>query len=147
MMGETAAAILARATATDRALRRVPRAPEALIIAEMDSTMTDTAPEYMTLQDVADRLRLSLHTVRDHERRGILPASRLGRRVRVSSEQFAEYLRRLEARGAGAEIEDLERSAARDLILETIREAIAAGRFDDMIRRIVREELAARGGA
>ena len=147
MMGETAAAVFARATATDRTLQRVPGPSAALIIAETDQPMTDIENQFLTLEDVADRLKLSIHTIRDHERRGILSASRLGRRVRVSSEQFAEYVRRLEARGAGAEIEDLERSAARDLILETIREAIAAGRFDDMIRRIVREELAARGGA
>lgn len=147
MISETGAAVLARATAADRTLQRAPGPSAALIIAEMDQPMTDTENQFLTLEDVADRLKLSIHTIRDHERRGILPASRLGRRVRVSSEQFAEYVRRLEARGAGAELEDLDRPAARDLILETVREAIEGGRFDDMIRRIVREELAARGGA
>jgi hypothetical protein len=59
----------------------------------------------------------------------------------------AKLFRRLEARGAGAELEDLDRSAVRDLIRETVREAIAAGAFDDMIRRIIREELAERPGS
>jgi len=146
-MGETAAAVLARATATDCTLQRVPGPSAALIIAETDQPMTDTENQFLTLEDVADRLKLSIYTIRDHERRGILRASRLGRRVRVSPEQFAEYVRRLEARGAGAELENLDPSAARDLIRETVREMLAAGRFDDMIRRIVREELAERPGS
>ena len=148
MMGETAGAVLSRAIATDHAMRRVPRPSEAVIIAETLDTMTDSANEYLTLQDVADRLRLSLHTVRDHERRGILPASRLGRRVRVSPDQFAEYIRRLEARGAGAAVEDLPTGGDLDArIEEAILHAIAAGRFDDRIREIVRRVLADRPGS
>ena len=142
MMGETAGAVLSRAIATDHAMRRLPRPSEAVIIAETIDTMTDTAPEYLTLQNVADRLQLSIHTVRDHERRGILPASRLGRRVRVSPDQLAEYVRRLEARGAGAELEDLDQ--APDTIADMVDALIASGRYDDRIalvaRRVMREE-------
>ena len=142
MMSETAAAVLSRATATDRAMRGVPRAFAPLLIAETPDTMTDTENQYLTLQDVADRLKLKLRTVRDHEARGILPASRLGRRVRVSEDQYREYVRRLEARGAGAAVEDLGRSA--DQAPMGFAENRAAAVWD-IRARLTRIEAAARG--
>jgi len=132
-------------TATDRALRGVPSPSEGLIIAEMDSTMTDTENQYMTLQDVAARLQLSLHTVRAHEREGLLRPSRLGRRLRVSEEQFADYIARLEARGAGAVVEGADQAANRDAITAIfldllrndpeVREILAAA-----VRKVIAEE-------
>ena len=137
MIGETAAAVLSRATATDRAMRGVPRAYAPLIVDETPDTMTDTENQFLTLQDVADRLKLKLRTVRDHETRGILPASRLGRRVRVSEDQYREYVRRLEALGTGGAVEDLARPDARGLIIETVREYLRTPEG----RALVREAL------
>ena len=142
MIGETAAAVLSRATATDRAMRGVPRAHTPLIVDETPDTMTDTENQFLTLQDVADRLQLKLRTVREHEARGILPASRLGRRVRVSEDQYREYVRRLEARGAGAAVEDLGRSA--DQAPMGFAENRAAVVWD-IRARLTRIEAAARG--
>ena len=150
MIGETAAAVLERATATDHAMRGVPRAFAPLLIAETPDTMTDTENQYLTLQDVADRLKLKLRTVREHEARGTLPASRLGRRVRVSEDQYREYVRRLEALGTGGELEDVQAPAAEDLqemitraVLDYLDSPIGRARFAEMIR----EELARQGGA
>lgn len=143
MIGETAAAVLERATATDHAMRGVPRAYTPLIIAETPDTMTDTEKQYLTLQDVADRLKLKLRTVRDHETRGILPASRLSRRVRVSEDQYREYVRRLEALGTGGEIEDLPAPGApdRETIKAVINRMIEAGAFDARIEEIARRVI------
>ena len=139
MMSETAAAVLSRATATDRAMQGAPRASEAVIVAEMDITMTDTENQYLTLQDVADRLKLKLRTVRDHEARGILPASRLSRRVRVSEDQYREYVRRLEALGTGGAVEDLARPDARGLIIETVREYLRTPEGRALVREAFEE--------
>ena len=139
MMSETAAAVLSRATATDRAMQGAPRASEAVIVAEMDITMTDTENQYLTLQDVADRLQLKLRTVRDHETRGILPASRLSRRVRVSEDQYREYVRRLEALGTGGELENLARPDARDLVREMVREYLRTAEGRALVREAFEE--------
>jgi excisionase family DNA binding protein len=150
MIGETAAAVLERATATDHAMRGAPRAYTPLIIDETPDTMTNTEKPYLTLQDVADRLKLKLRTVREHETRGILPASRLGRRVRVSEDQYREYVRRLEALGTGGEIEDVQAPAVPVIqemitraVLDYLDSPIGRARFAEMIR----EELARQGGA
>lgn len=140
MIGETAAAVLSRATATDRAMRGVPRAHTPLIVDETPDTMTDTENQFLTLQDVADRLKLKIRTVRDHETRGILPASRLSRRVRVSEDQYREYVRRLEALGTGGAVEDLPAPTApdRETIEAVIHRMIEAGAFDARIEEIAR---------
>ena len=150
MIGETAAAVLERATATDHAMRGVPRAFAPLLIAETPDTMTDTENQYLTLQDVADRLKLKLRTVRDHEARGILPASRLSRRVRVSEDQYREYVRRLEGLGTGGDLEDVQAPAAEDIqdmitraVIDYLDSPIGRARFAEMFR----EELARQGGA
>ena len=150
MIGETAAAVLERATATDHAMRGVPRAYTPLIIAETPDTMTDTEKQYLTLQDVADRLKLKLRTVRDHETRGILPASRLGRRVRVSEDQYREYVRRLEALGTGGDLEDVQAPAApdiQDLIVRTVIDYLESPAGRALIGEMIREDLARQGGA
>ena len=150
MIGETAAAVLERAAATDHAMRGVPRAYTPLIIAETPDTMTDTEKQYLTLQDVADRLKLKLRTVRDHETRGILPASRLGRRVRVSEDQYREYVRRLEALGTGGDLEDVQAPAApdiQDLIVRTVIDYLESPAGRALIGEMIREELARQGGA
>ncbi len=147
MIGETAAAVLERAIATDHAMRGVPRAYAPLIIDETPDSMTDTENQFLTLQDVADRLQLKLRTVREHETRGILPASRLGRRVRVSEDQYREYVRRLEDRGAGGAVEDQARPDLRDLIVRTVREFLESPEGRARIAEMVREEIARREGA
>ena len=150
MIGETAAAVLERAAATDHAMRGVPRAYTPLIIAETPDTMTDTEKQYLTLQDVADRLKLKLRTVRDHETRGILPASRLGRRVRVSEDQYREYVRRLEALGTGGDLEDVQAPAApdiQDLIVRTVIDYLESPAGRALIGEMIREDLARQGGA
>ena len=150
MIGETAAAVLERAAATDHAMRGVPRAYTPLIIAETPDTMTDTEKQYLTLQDVADRLKLKLRTVRDHEARGILPASRLGRRVRVSEDQYREYVRRLEALGTGGDLEDVQAPAApdiQDLIVRTVIDYLESPAGRARFAEMIREELARQGGA
>ena len=150
MIGETAAAVLERAAATDHAMRGVPRAYTPLIIAETPDTMTDTEKQYLTLQDVADRLKLKLRTVRDHETRGILPASRLGRRVRVSEDQYREYVRRLEALGTGGDLEDVQAPAApdiQDLIVRTVIDYLESPAGRARFAEMIREELARQGGA
>lgn len=93
--------------------------------------MTDD--NFMTLQDVADRLKISVWTVKDHRRRGILKASRLGRRVRVSEDQFVEYVERLEAVGAGSTPSDQAAPPRSAEVIETVRAALEAGELDEAI--------------
>lgn len=144
MIGETAAAVLERATTTDHAMRGAPRAYTPLIVDKTPDTMTDTENQYLTLQDVADRLKLKLRTVREHEARGTLPASRLGRRVRVSEDQYREYVRRLEDLGGGAAVEDFDRPDLRDQVIEIVREFLQSpeGRahIETIARRILEED-------
>ena len=150
MIGETAAAVLERAAATDHAMRGAPRAYTPLLIDETPDTMTDTGKQFLTLQDVADRLKLKLRTVREHETRGILPASRLGRRVRVSEDQYREYVRRLEALGTGGDLEDVQAPAApdiQDLIVRTVIDYLESPAGRARFAEMIREELARQGGA
>lgn len=141
MIGETAGAVLERAIATDHAMRGVPRPSGAFIVDETPDTMTDTENQYLTLQDVADRLQLKIRTVRDHETRGILPASRLGRRVRVSEDQYREYVRRLEDLGGGAAVEDFDRPDARGLMIETIIEFLKSPEGRALLTEAILEDL------
>lgn len=117
----------------------LPRAPVALFETEAYLSMTEN-DSWLTLDDVGKRTKLSIHTVRDHYRKGILPASKLGRRIRVSPGQYDEYIRRLESIGSGAA--EAERSTAG--IVEILRAAIEAGDLDDAIaaayRRIQSEQ-------
>ena len=150
MIGETAAAVLERAAATDHAMRGAPRAYTPLLIDETPDTMTDTGKQFLTLQDVADRLKLKLRTVREHETRGILPASRLSRRVRVSEDQYREYVRRLEALGTGGDLEDVQAPAApdiQDLIVRTVIDYLESPAGRARFAEMIREELARQGGA
>lgn len=141
---ETAGAVLERAIATDHAMRGVPRPSGAFIVDETPDTMTDTENQFLTLQDVADRLQLKIRTVRDHETRGILPASRLGRRVRVSEDQYREYVHRLEDLGGGAAVEDFDRPDLRDQVLEIVREFLKSpegqAHIETIARRILEED-------
>ena len=49
-------------------------------------------PQHVGLEAAADRLGLSVHTLRRWQREGRLPVVRLGRRVVVSEETLAELL-------------------------------------------------------
>ena len=137
---DTAAATLERAIATYHAMGGVLRPVAPLIIDETPDTMTDTKNQFLTLQDVADRLQLKIRTVRDHEAKGILPASRLGRRVRVSEDQYHEYVRRLEGLGGGAAVEDLPSLDLRDQIIKTFIEFLKSPEGRALVREALDEE-------
>ena len=49
-------------------------------------------PEYMTVQEIADRCRVHPATIRRHIAAGRLKAVRIGRRVRVKAEDLERYL-------------------------------------------------------
>lgn len=144
MISETSAALLARAAETDRALSRIPGPSAGLIVAERDlTTMTDD--RFMTIDEVAARLQISPWTVQDHRRRGLLKASRLGRRVRISEDEFNLYVERLRAVGSGTPIDgpaDPPRDV--DALAASILEAIESGRLDAAIAAACRR---GRGGA
>lgn len=144
MISETAAAVLTRAAETDRALSRIPGPSAGLIVAEEDlTTMTDD--RFMTIDEVAARLQISPWTVQDHRRRGLLKASRLGRRVRVSEEEFNLYVERLRAVGAGSPVADqAEHARDTDALAAALRTVIESGDLDDAIAAACRRS---RGGA
>lgn len=47
---------------------------------------------YYTPAEVAERLKLNMHTVLKYIRQGRLPASRLGNRYRISEEQLQDFM-------------------------------------------------------
>lgn len=49
---------------------------------------------YYTPAEVAERLKLNMHTVLKYIRQGRLPASRLGNRYRISEEQLQDFMAR-----------------------------------------------------
>ena len=90
---------------------------------------------------------MSIHTVRLHYKNGLLPASKLGRRVRVTPDQFDDYVTRLEAAGRGP----VETGApTRAETVELLRTIIESGALDDQIlaayRRVREKNGAGRGG-
>lgn len=133
MAAETAAALLSRAVEVDRALCRMPSASTGLIVAEEDlSTMTDA--KFLTIEEVADRLQISKWTVQDHRRRGLLRGSRLGRRVRVSEDEFNAYVVRLQSVGSGEPVEAAaEHARTLDALAADIRALIDRGDLDEAI--------------
>lgn len=97
---------------------------------------------YLTLQDVADKTKLSLRTVRDHEGKGILEAERLGRRVRVTPAAYYRYLATLREKG-GAPVEE-GRFSDRILkaeITEILHEMIADGTLARVIMKVMGSEI------
>ncbi len=141
MIGETTAATLERAIGLDAAIRRAHAPSQAVIVASMDGSMD--SPQFLTLDDVAARLQISPWTVKDHHRRGILRASRLNRRVRVSEEQFNDYIDRLRTLGRGESLIDRAETIPTDDELErAMLDIIESGRLDTVIAAAAR-----RGGA
>ena len=57
------------------------------------STALETADRLLTIQDVADRLRLHAKTVRRWIDGGELPAFRLGRQWRIDQRDLRKFLR------------------------------------------------------
>ena len=51
--------------------------------------MTD---EYLTMSEVASRLKVSVHTVRGWARSAYLPTIKVGRQRRISTESFRDWL-------------------------------------------------------
>lgn len=141
MITETAAATLERAIGMDAAIRRTHSPSQGVIVAPMDGSME--SPKFLTIDDVAARLKLSPWTVKDHHRKGILRASRLNRRVRVSEEQFNDYIDRLRTLGRGESLIDRAETIPTDDELErTLLDLIDSGRLDSVIAAAAR-----RGGA
>jgi excisionase family DNA binding protein len=61
--------------------------------------MPDTVPQLLTLRDVANRLRVSPHTVRSWMRKGKLQPVRICRRLLFHPDELARFL--AEASGSG----------------------------------------------
>jgi excisionase family DNA binding protein len=51
-----------------------------------------TEPEYLTVEQVADRLKVREKTVRDWIGRGMLPASKIGRIFRIRSDHLDQAM-------------------------------------------------------
>ncbi len=74
---------------------------------------------YYTPQEVAERLKLRVHTVYDYIRKGRLPAVRLGNRCRIAQADLEAFLARTGAPVSRAGERQVERnSAARRLLAE-----------------------------
>jgi excisionase family DNA binding protein len=106
----------------------------------MDETMID---KFLTIDEVADRLQISRWTVQDHRRRGLLKASRLGRRVRVSEDEFNAYVERLRAVGSGEDADD-QGDRGGGTRADELRAVIESGELDEAIAAACRRS---RGGA
>lgn len=85
----------------------------------------------LTAEEVAERLRVNVNTVRRYIRSGRLPAIRLGKGYRIRSEDFEAFLRSLMTNGnREVEDEDEEPLSPEDLAaLQRGMEDIKAGRY------------------
>jgi putative molybdopterin biosynthesis protein len=50
--------------------------------------------EFLTVEEIAKRLKVKTFTVRDWIRKGDLPAYKVGRTLRVRKEDFEEFLKK-----------------------------------------------------
>lgn len=75
----------------------------------MTSFSTD---EFLTVAEVADRLRLNDQTVRNYIEAGKLPAFRIGRRVRIARSDFDRFVDSGYSRAASSSSEDAARAGA-----------------------------------
>ena len=74
---------------------------------------------YYTPQEVAERLKLRVHTIYDYIRKGRLPAVRLGNRCRIAQADLEAFLAHPDVPAAPAGGRQAERnSAARRLLAE-----------------------------
>lgn len=62
---------------------------------DTETTTTERIPTYLTLQETAERLRVSEFTVRRRIKSGVLPAKRDGRRLLIDADDVARHLRSL----------------------------------------------------
>lgn len=80
--------------------------------------------EYLTVQEVVDRLKLNQQTVRNWIDLGQLPAVRIGRRVRIRRSDLDRVL----VQGATVELEPQARVVAPAEAIEQLTEALERGR-------------------
>ena len=101
----------------------------------MDASWDD---EFLTVQEVADRLKLNQQTVRNWVDDGKLPAVRIGRRVRVRRVDLERVL----AQGATVEIEPPASTVAPAEAIEQLTQALErAHRLLDRLSGARRAEL------
>jgi excisionase family DNA binding protein len=94
--------------------------------------------EYLTVQEIADRLKLNQQTVRNWIDQDKLPAVRIGRRVRVRRVDLDRVL----AQGATVELEPQAPTAAPPEAIEHLNEALdRARRVLDRLSGARRAEL------
>ncbi len=51
-------------------------------------------PDFLTVEEIAERLRVKVYTVRIWIRKGELPAYKVGRDYRIRKEDFEEWLKK-----------------------------------------------------
>ncbi len=51
-------------------------------------------PDFLTIEEIAERLRVKVYTVRIWIRKGELPAYKVGRDYRIRKEDFEEWLKK-----------------------------------------------------
>ncbi|MBV8220213.1 MAG: helix-turn-helix domain-containing protein [Solirubrobacterales bacterium] len=101
----------------------------------MDASWDD---EYLTVQEIADRLKLNQQTIRNWIDEEKLPAVRIGRRVRVRRVDLDAML----AQGATVEVEPQASTVAPGEAVEQLTEALdRAGRLLDRLSGARRAEL------